>query len=215
VWRVRSVWTWLGLLSMTIFSNRAFAEQALKPIIGVSVRICDYSALPARSLDRAEEAAAQVFAPVGIELRWVRCGSSSTVSDNSAARPGLRDPARLSVKILSRSMARRIRLPSKTCGYAISPDAFVFSECAKGFSRDIGLQLGSILGYLAAHELGHLLQGTADHTPAGIMTYRLTAADLIQAEKGLLGFTPEQGAEMRRLLVKRTGPVAFPANGPS
>jgi hypothetical protein len=111
-------------------------------------------------------------------------------------------------------MSRRIPVQPKTCGYAIDPDAFVFSECAKDVSRDIGLQPGSILGYLMAHELGHLLQGEAGHIPAGIMTYRLTPADLLQAEKGLLGFTPEQGAQMRRLLVKRAGPVAVPPDGP-
>jgi hypothetical protein len=112
-------------------------------------------------------------------------------------------------------MSRRIPVQPKTCGYAIDPDAFVFSECAKDVSRDIGLQPGSILGYLMAHELGHLLQGEAGHIPAGIMTYRLTPADLLQAEKGLLGFTPEQGAQMRRLLVKRAGPVAVPPDAPS
>jgi hypothetical protein len=56
---------------------------------------------------------------------------------------------------------------------------------------------GELLGYVIAHEVGHLLLGTDSHSHDGIMQGRWEDAQLRGAGKGNLQFTSSQAALMR------------------
>jgi hypothetical protein len=54
-----------------------------------------------------------------------------------------------------------------------------------------------------AHEIGHVLLGTTEHSPDGIMKARWGKLDYQRAAMGFLEFTPSQRAAIReRLLIR-------------
>jgi len=57
--------------------------------------------------------------------------------------------------------------------------------------------LASLLGCVAAHEIGHLLLGSNSHAPLGIMRAHWQAKEIQQMSMGLLVFSPRQAAQMR------------------
>ena len=59
---------------------------------------------------------------------------------------------------------------------------------------------GELLGCVIAHEVGHLLLGSDSHSHEGIMQGRWEDAQLREAGKGDLQFTPSQAAFMRECL---------------
>ena len=59
---------------------------------------------------------------------------------------------------------------------------------------------GELLGYVIAHEVGHLLLGTDSHSHDGIMQGRWEDVQLREAGKGNLQFTSSQAALMRERL---------------
>jgi predicted Zn-dependent protease len=61
----------------------------------------------------------------------------------------------------------------------------------------------TILGYVLAHEIAHVLQGIARHSATGIMRARWTDNDLRQMGIRVLAFTPEDVQLIRRLLAHR------------
>jgi hypothetical protein len=61
---------------------------------------------------------------------------------------------------------------------------------------------GNILGAVMAHELGHLLLRSGDHS-AGIMQARWSRNEVELIGRRILTFTPEQAQQMRRSLAQR------------
>jgi hypothetical protein len=60
-----------------------------------------------------------------------------------------------------------------------------------------------LLGHAMAHEIGHVLIRTTEHSPDGIMKARWGKADYQRAAMGLLEFTPSQRATIRERLRAR------------
>jgi hypothetical protein len=66
-----------------------------------------------------------------------------------------------------------------------------------------------ILGYAIAHEIGHVLLGSTQHSPIGIMKGPWRQAEFQLLAKGGLGFTAQQCELMRKRAFRRA--VAFRA----
>ena len=58
----------------------------------------------------------------------------------------------------------------------------------------------NILGYVLAHEIAHVLQGTPRHAKTGIMQARWSGNDFRQMRAGVLTFSPEDVELIRRRL---------------
>ena len=66
-----------------------------------------------------------------------------------------------------------------------------------------------LLGDVIAHEIGHLLLGTNSDSPTGIMSAKWDREYLRLGQMGFQRFSPEQGAAMRKTLLRVSGgPVA-------
>ena len=61
----------------------------------------------------------------------------------------------------------------------------------------INIPAGELLGCVIAHELGHLLLGTASHSQLGLMSAVWQDPELQQAVRGGLFFTAVEGERMR------------------
>jgi hypothetical protein len=59
------------------------------------------------------------------------------------------------------------------------------------------------LGYIMAHELGHILLGPNAHALVGIMRGTLLRDDWEKAAQGTLSFTRSQAKQIRRWIIRR------------
>jgi hypothetical protein len=55
----------------------------------------------------------------------------------------------------------------------------------------------TVFGYVLAHEIGHVLQGTARHSDVGVMRARWASSDFVEMGKVLLTFTKEDEEQIR------------------
>ena len=144
----------------------------------VSVAVCDADDVPPELLDVAERIAGEVYREIGVTIDWT--DSACDVDERG-----------LSVNVISR----------QTCGAAVSDltlgfaesgssDATVLYDRVEAFAHRYHVRREVLLGYVMAHELGHLLLPPNSHSPAGLMR---AAIDLDLAAAKQLRFTPQQG----------------------
>jgi len=154
----------------------------------VAVAVCDVEAVPSLLMHVAQEVAGEVYRDIGVELDW---------ANNEC---GLREGV-FAVNITSRQMAGTL-VADHTLGYAESgtQDATVLYDRVTKFGRRYHIDRGVMLGYVIAHELGHLLLPPKSHSTEGVMRGMI---DLQLAAAKQLRFTPEQGELILRRLAVR------------
>jgi hypothetical protein len=79
----------------------------------------------------------------------------------------------------------------------------VFWDRCEGMHRDSGVNAATLLGTVAAHEIGHLLLGSNAHSAMGIMAPHWEQEELRHAGMGSLLFTHEQSVHMRTRIRSR------------
>jgi hypothetical protein len=184
--------------------------SALTPIPRLTLRVYNYARLDAGSLSRAEKLATAIFQNVGIETSWVDCATSVTqVRANRACdlEMGATD---LVLRILPRRMAKKARASEDSLGFAQTCsegepacELSVFSDQVDGLATQ-GYRPDLILGYVIAHEVGHVLLGPG-HSDTGIMRGGWTPNDLQRISWGMrVDFTGDQSSRLRRAVLRRS-----------
>jgi len=159
----------------------------------IALAVCDLEGVPNVLMRVAEQVAGEVYRDIGITLDW---------SDNEChAGDGA-----FAVNITRRDLAG-ILVSDHTLGFAESGnrDATVLYDRVKKFARRYHVNCGVMLGYVIAHELGHLLLPPKSHSAAGVMKGMI---DLQLASERQLRFTGEQGALILGKLDALTGYTA-------
>ena len=153
------------------------ANSPADPRIEITVLIYNYAGARRRTVSRATRAAATVFRRIGVRTVWLECQApTSNAARNSPCDEQLR-ATHLALRILSRTMAERARLPRRCFGYAMPARQDRFGHIANVFYHRVDELAESrgdeerpiILGHMMAHELGHLLLGVDSHSDTGIM----------------------------------------------
>jgi hypothetical protein len=80
----------------------------------------------------------------------------------------------------------------------------VYYAGIKAFRSATAVPTGELLGCVIAHELGHLLLGTASHSPTGLMSAVWQDPELQQAVRHKLLFTGDEEERMRFRLAVAT-----------
>jgi hypothetical protein len=168
------------------------------------VRIYDYAQVSPETLIEAKRTASSIFRRAGVEVSWLDHpfdGNSGESSLNSEAGCPV-----LQLRILNQQMAERLPVVSKHMtgltfqgtGGQLGRVANVFYHRVQELAESKICSKGQILGHAAAHELGHLLLGSVDHSSTGLMKARLGHRDLQAAARGDIVFTEEQAVLIRR-----------------
>ena len=187
-----------------------YSSTLLAGAEAITVHLYDYAGLSEATLTKAERETSRIYRHSGVEVSWMECaaegvqGTSLTVCDPATAGTAI------SVSILPPDMEGRMRESAglvgrgPVSGIAVGAHAYVFLHrvveiCDSGkYPQEI------ILGVLIAHEVGHVLLGSNSHWPQGIMSAKLSSADLRLALDDLLFFDEKQAATMRdRLAAQR------------
>jgi len=169
-------------------SNR---EPASAPRL--TVVIYDHVHVGPEALIGAENTVSEIFARADVQLIW-RDGFAYAAERRAALNPLPEDPATLVVKLQPESEAARYGVRSVCGGIGFPSGAIVFVR-----SLD-----ATRLGYVMAHELGHILLGPNAHALVGIMRGTLLPADWEKAAQATLGFTHSQNQQIRMWIDQRS-----------
>jgi hypothetical protein len=192
-------------------------QSAVAQKATVTVHLYDLVDISRHTLDAAAREAARVLATADVEVVWQQGSSGAPEaheSDQSASTGVWRQPfdARdyLVVRIVRGPPARS--LPG-ALGFALpharsGAQATVFYDRIEPVGRSGVISVSVLLGHAMAHEIGHVLLGTTEHSPDGIMKARWGRLDYQRAAMGSLGFTPSQRAAIREQRLARLARVS-------
>ncbi len=208
--------TGLGLLLSLVRLSAQTATEELK----IEVHIYNYSGVTGQRVTRAEQEAARIFEHAGIATTWLDCPLTAAEAkrNNFCAVPDA--PMRLTLRLLSNSMADSLGITGDIFGSALQPAnggygvvANVYADRISGLTHE-DRAIGAILGRVVAHELGHLLLGKNAHAAAGIMRATWRPQDLDPTHEAAMSFLPDEDKTIRaqvytRILVAATGARTF------
>jgi len=175
----------------------------------ITVRVHNYAKIAPQALEATGREASKIFRRAGLEVEWL---DLTDCREGGRTQPPCHSPlgpAELVLRILAR--APNDQDPAgETFGFALVPpdgsdgvDAAVFYTGVQALSRISAASSGQILGYLVAHEIGHLVLGSSAHSSTGIMRPGWTPEEFERAARGQLGFTPQQSEKMRAAFARR------------
>ena len=199
---------WLGL-AVGAFSASVWARPIGGSGLKVRVSVFNDAQISKGKVAAAEKVAAGLFAHAGIRIDWLNCGLAAETSDETGSCNEVGFPTHLHVRLRQKSL----NLSESTLGLSylgqdgIGCHADVFYAGVEPIQRETGLSSEAILGFVIAHELGHLLLGTNSHANAGIMRANWRKPEISAAGKGLLGFSETQAETMRTRLENASVPM--------
>ena len=168
----------------------------------LTVRYYNEAKLSASALASAVETANRAMRTAEIWVRWIDCyrdpesckGATGTAFD---------------LTISGASAAREKKLVSFEMGYSLLPEngtgvyAKVLLSRVARYADTFDIPVTAVLGHVMAHEIGHLLLNTGEHSHAGIMKAVWTGSENRLLAGGRLGFHGREAAIMRRNLARR------------
>src|ERR1700733_6131816 len=174
----------------------------------VNVQMSSQVAAPPDLLRDGQQAASNIFAGIHVQLTWVKLmwtDQMQQASNAAADCVGEAATHNLAVEIVPHAPASfsddalAMALPYADSGLRI----VVFYDRVEPLLRGHHAPQATVLGYVLAHEIAHVLQGIARHSETGIMRARWTDNDLKQMGIKVLTFAPEDVQLIRRRLAHR------------
>lgn len=194
-------WLWLVVV-LVLASPAAASKEIAAAEMQVTISVHNDAGISAGTLRGAEMEASRVFRQSGIEAKWLNCPLPADGPEDPAQCRTAEFPAYLQLRIARRSR----NLSEITFGISyLSADgsgcyANLFYERIEEMHERSRVNLGSLLGDVAAHEIGHLLLGTSSHAANGIMRARWESEELGSVGTGMLFFSEAESRQMRSKL---------------
>ena len=212
----------LGLIATVTGAAVAKTKVAKPPDTSliITIHVHNYAEVDRKTLTHAETVAAGIFRLAGIEARWIDAWDKQ---NPDWIEEGSSDLTHLTLNILQQAMADRIPLPNEVLGEAPGKGrerriVYIFYNRIEAFAqkqikafRALGGGIETpptpalILGYVIAHEIGHLLLNADSHSAAGIMRAHWESSALDDAHRGTLVFTSQQAEVIRAEVILRVG----------
>jgi hypothetical protein len=189
-------WTGKAILAFSLTIPVTGAQQTPVPaVLRISVLVCDQAGLPSETLIEAQRLASLVFQEAAIEVLWLDGGQSSVTEADYVLRIHC-----CFGKLNSRLHRRTVAFaPAQGRHITVFWDR-IRTEAAAGSHPE-----ALMLGYVVAHELGHLHLPPGYHSPYGIMQGRLNYDDWSQVRRvGNLFFSEKEAGQMRAALIGRS-----------
>jgi len=194
---------WFSLvLALALPSPAAWSKEIAVAEMRVTISVHNDAGISAGTLRGAEMEASRVFRQSGIEAKWLNCPLPAHGPEDPAQCRTAEFSAHLQLRIARRSR----NLSEITFGISyLSADgsgcyANLFYDRIEEMHERSGVNLPSLLGDVAAHEIGHLLLGTNSHAANGIMRARWESEELGSISTGTLFFSEAESRQMRSKL---------------
>lgn len=196
--------------SMLVTAGASVLNSASAPDATIVVRTYDYTIGAAADLADARVEAARIFRSAGIAIQWVAC-RVPTNPDGEACTEPLAAGRDLMLRLIDRTpadgstAARAVALGESILdrgqrgGVLMTIDLFPIRRIAAGS----GTPLATLTGRAIAHEIGHLLLGTPDHSALGLMRPFWSRDELRGLRPAHWGFSSKEAARMRKSMARR------------
>jgi hypothetical protein len=198
------------ILSVRPLSPRERADEELP----ITIQIHDYWHVPTESLSRASAVVTNTYEKIGVRTEWldvVRQGDKPRASKHR--RETSRIPnAQLTIIILTKEMAARGQIADGALGMAAVADegmgriAYAIYDRVRDTAVRAGLGEADLLGFVMAHEIGHLLLPRGSHVESGLMRGSWTIRNLRRTDVANLEFSPLQASAIRAT-IENNSPV--------
>jgi hypothetical protein len=189
----------------------------------LTARFYSVADIPASDRAAATHVTANILREAGIDVAWMYCNDRVTahkhaISDGCSLPPG---PGEVIVRFVSAPSSTRPG--SRPAGDSLG-DAYVDTVAASGslatvyvdrvaaMSRASGIDAGTLLGRVAAHEIGHLLLGTATHRRSGLMRAEWSTMLLQRRMASDWRFSTLDAESVREGVLKRTRAIQTVSN---
>jgi hypothetical protein len=208
------------MLSKTAVKCVWFGLALLLPSSGpcaqtVTISVFNDTKVASSTLAVAEANASRIFRRAGLETNWVDCPGLSSEALGGPDCTAVEFPKHLHLRIVprARTLASSVLGTSYLAADETGCYSNVFFEPIASLHLDAGETVGAVLGHVMAHEIAHLLLGSNSHASTGIMQAQWQGAELLEASRGRLLFTPEESRTMRGKLYaamnrKVRGPIS-------
>ena len=171
---LRTVMAVIAALLVMPHAAAASADPAVMDDVHVTIRTYDITSLPSDTRQAALATATEILRGAGVSVRWMACDAVFVRSAGDACLAPL-GRTELSVRF--------VRLPTPpghqgavALGYSLVDTrartgalATLYVDRVAGLAVNCNVDFGTLLGRAVAHEIGHLLLGTRDHTEKGLM----------------------------------------------
>jgi hypothetical protein len=181
----------------------------------LTVRVYNSSGIPAAQLRDARTAAAEILRDAGLVVIMRHCGGPSLPEETADSCDEPLKPSEVVVRII---MAPPFNATLHPDAYGVTyvvreSDrgwlATVFSDRTGSAASRVGVDPGTLLGRVMAHEIGHLLLGTGYHGEAGVMRAEWPDALLSRREEGWR-FSTLEAAQIHRVLASIVSGASAP-----
>jgi hypothetical protein len=150
----------------------------------------DVQEIPSITIVKAKTVAEQIFASIGVKLRWTSRGDSSIGPTN--------------VVIIDRGQmeSHRGALAYSQPFLDAAPIHVLYDRIPDPDPSSLFAR-GAVLGHVIAHELSHVLQRGDWHAKSGLMKATWSAFDFHQMTRSPLFFTSEDAQRIRAAVARR------------
>jgi hypothetical protein len=164
--------------------HRVNGEDTGRPAIVVSV--FDQVGVSPEILTNAKNHVTRIYGDVGVDVLW----TDQTAKDAAG---------RFVIRLMIRRIGSRPRMMGNALGDSRGTEgtAFVYRDRVLDVARARNLDVGTLLAYAMAHEMGHLLLPYPSHAVTGIMHIDWDGADFAQMSGGTLRFTAAEASSIR------------------
>jgi hypothetical protein len=175
---------WMVVAVVVTIVRVADAAETVDPLT-IDLQMRNDARVPAHVLEQSQEEVTRIFAGAGLAVRWTETAP------------------RFSVQIVPQVLGFD-QAASPVMGAALrranGSMAQIFFKQVHEFAHAYDVDLGTMLAYVIAHEIGHLLMPGNAHSPTGVMQAEWDKALVRDATRGSLTFTEAQVARIRAAL---------------
>lgn len=172
--------------------------RAADPGPTIRVRVTNYTEATAATVSRAEREAGRLLGEAGLNMVWIDCQIKPAAANSTDPCQRELEPTDIVLRVLPDHARNGVQ--DSAFGLAVLPVlASVYYEHAVSLARNDGDEFETpiILGFVMAHEIGHLMLGSNSHSDTGIMQGQWDRKRVRQIMKGDLHFTAQQSKLIR------------------
>jgi hypothetical protein len=200
-----SRFTWAAFCAAALLLPlTAMHVQAASRLEGLTIRVYDMAHVDPRERAEAIQQASEILAEAGVTADWRDCGRRA---DGEPAGCELhRGRADLVIRVMHGGLdsdtenAHALGFSVVEANTGAGALATVFANRVEPVARRTGADRATLLGRTIAHEVGHLLLGTNEHSDDGLMREMWTGAELARNRREDWVFAPEDRQRLRAIL---------------